>query len=158
MTDQGVAADDRLAADIGAPGSETGDVELIGRRVPRSALSSTHVAALGTHRGWLRHLFTYRDTLALVIVFLCTQMLDAGTTMYALSTGRFSEANPFLGGLVTAQPVLAYLFKVAIALFVLLALLLMRLRWRMRRIVILLFAVTSLVAPVANILRITGHL
>ncbi|MFN2581552.1 MAG: DUF5658 family protein [Candidatus Dormibacteria bacterium] len=139
-----------------APARDT--VELVGRRVPRSSLSSRHAAALGSHRGWLRHLFSYRDTIALVIVFVFTQLLDAATTMYALSTGRFSEANPFLGGLVSAQPVLAYLFKMGIAVFVLFALLLMRLRWRMRRIVILLFALTSLVAPVANILRITGHM
>ena len=132
-------------------------VEVVGRRV-RGSIASTHSAALGSNRSWLRHLFSYRDTRALVVVFLLTQVLDAATTAYALSTGRFSEANPFLGGLVTAQPALAYLFKLGVALLVLTALLLMRLRWRMRRMVILLFALTSLVAPVANILRLTGHL
>lgn len=133
-------------------------VEVVGRRVPRGSITSTHDAALGGHRNWLRHLFSYRDTRLLVVIFLATQMLDAGSTMYALSTGRFREANPFFGGIIAAQPVLAYLFKLGIALFVLVALLLMRLRWRMRRTVILLFALVSLIAPVANILRITGVL
>lgn len=133
-------------------------VEVMGWRVPRGSITSTHAAAYGSHAGWLRHLFAYRDTRALVIIFLATQLLDAGTTAYALSTGRFAEANPFIGGLVTTQPVLAYMFKVAIAFLVLAALLLMRLRWRMRRMVLVLFAATSLVAPVANILRLTGHL
>jgi len=136
----------------------TDGVELVGRRVPTRSITSTHDAAFGSHRGWLRHLFSYRDTVALVVIFLTTQVLDAGTTMYALSTGRFSEANPLLGGLISAKPVVAYLFKLGIALFVLLALLLLRLRWRMRRMVILLFAATSLVAPVANLLRILGVL
>ena len=141
----------RVDGESGAP------VQVVGRRV-RGSITSTHAAALGGNRGWLRHLFSYRDTRALVVVFLFTQLLDAGTTAYALSTGRFSEANPFLGGLVSAQPALAYLFKLGVALLVLAALLLMRLRWRMRRVVILLFALVSLVAPVANILRVTGHL
>ena len=132
-------------------------IEVVGRRVSRSSMS-THAAALGSHRGWLRHLFSYRDTRALVIVFLATQILDAATTAYALGTGRFREVNPLLGDLITDQPAIGYLFKLGVAVFVLSALLLMRLRWRIRRAVILLFALTSLIAPVANILRVTGHL
>lgn len=119
---------------------------------------STHEAALTSDRRWLRHLFRYRDTWILVSIFLATQLLDAATTAYALSTGRFSEANPLLGDLVSANPIVGYLFKLAIAGLVLMALLLMRLRWRMRRMVLILFTITSLVAPVANILRVSGHL
>lgn len=121
-------------------------------------MRSTHEAALGRDWQWLRHLFSYRDTWILVGVFLVTQMLDAATTWYALSTGQFREANPVLGALVTNVPVLGYLSKVAIAALVVAVLLLMRLRWRMRRMVMTLFIVTSLIAPVANVLRVTGHL
>jgi ABC-type maltose transport system permease subunit len=121
-------------------------------------MRSTHEAALTSDGRWLRHLFHYRDTWILVLVFAVTQLLDAATTAYALSTGRFSEANPVLGHLLTTNPLIGYLFKVAIAGLVLMALLLMRLRWRMRRMVLALFAITSLVAPIANVLRITGHL
>ena len=151
MAEGGVA--NRNDAPPGIPGA----VEVVGRRVPRNSIASTHAAAYGSHAGWLRHLFSYRDTRALVVIFLTTQMLDAGTTAFALSTGRFAEANPFIGGLVTSQPVLAYMFKVGIAFAVLTVLLLMRLRWRMRRMVLILFAATSLVAPIANLLRLTGH-
>jgi len=158
-TEVGNTAADSARVNPGAPvaGRDTATVEVVGHRV-RGSMASTHAAAFGSNTGWLRHLFAYRDTRVLVAIFLLTQVLDAATTAYALSTGRFSEANPLLGGLVTAQPVLAYLTKLGVALLVLTALLLMRLRWRMRRMVILLFALTSLVAPVANILRVTGHL
>lgn len=121
-------------------------------------LRSSRDAALASDRRWLRHLFRYRDTWILVSIFLATQVLDAATTAYALSTGRFSEANPILGGLVSTSPLIGYLFKLAIAGLVLMALLLMRLRWRMRRMVLVLFTIVSLVAPVANILRVSGHL
>ena len=57
-----------------------------------------------------------------------------------------------------AQPYLAYMAKLGIVFFVLITLLLLRLRWRMRRMVLGLFALVSLVAPVANLLRISGHL
>lgn len=121
-------------------------------------MRSTHEAALGRDLGWLRHIFSYRDTWILVGAFLVTQVLDAATTAYALSTGHFREANPVLGALVTNVPVLGYLSKVAIAALVVTVLLLLRLRWRMRRMVLTLFIITSLIAPVANILRVTGHL
>ena len=139
------------AVDVVEPRSDT--VELVGhavavQRLPRQMST----------RDRLRHVFSYRDTKALVAIFLATQVLDAATTAYALQTGRFSEANPLLGSVVAAQPYVAYLAKLAIAFLVLTALLLLRLRWRMRRVVLALFALTSLVAPVANILRISGHL
>lgn len=128
-------------------------VELVGHVVARPR----HVPEMSA-RERLRHVFSYRDTRALVFIFLATQLLDAGTTAYALQTGRFREGNPILGGLVDAQPYVAYLTKLGLAFFVLTALLLLRLRWRMRRVVLVLFALTSLVAPVANILRLSGHL
>jgi len=131
----------------------TDTVELVGRPVGAHRLQPDLSV-----RDRLRHVFSYRDTKALVAIFLSTQVLDAATTAYALQTGRFSEANPLLGSLVNAQPYVAYVAKLAIVFLVLTALLLLRLRWRMRRVVLALFAMTSLAAPVANILRISGHL
>jgi hypothetical protein len=121
-------------------------------------MRSTHEAALGSEGQWLRHLFSYPDTWVLVSLFLATQVLDSISTAIALSTGRFTEANPLMGNVVTAAPLIGYLSKVAIAALVLCILLLLRLRWRMRRMVIAILTVLSLVAPVANFLRVTGHL
>ena len=142
-------APDRVA--LVEPRTDT--VELVGRPVGAHRLQPDLSV-----RDRLRHVFSYRDTKALVAIFLSTQVLDAATTAYALQTGRFSEANPLLGSLVNAQPYVAYVAKLAIVFLVLTALLLLRLRWRMRRVVLALFAMTSLAAPVANILRISGHL
>jgi len=142
-------APDRVA--LVEPRTDT--VELVGHPVAAHRLQPDLSV-----RDRLRHVFSYRDTKALVAIFLSTQVLDAATTAYALQTGRFSEANPLLGSLVNAQPYVAYVAKLAIVFLVLTALLLLRLRWRMRRVVLALFAMTSLAAPVANILRISGHL
>ena len=128
-------------------------VELVGHVIARG-----RPAPEMSVRERLRHAFSYRDTRALVFIFLATQILDAGTTAYALQTGRFREGNPIFGTVVDAQPYLAYMAKLGIVFFVLIALLLLRLRWRMRRMVLGLFALVSLVAPVANLLRISGHL
>lgn len=121
-------------------------------------MRSSHEAALGSESQWLRHLFSYPDTWVLVLLFLLTQLLDTISTAIALGSGQFSEANPFMGHLVTAYPLIGYLSKLAIAALVLSILLLLRLRWRMRRIVLAIFTTLSLVAPVANLLRVTGHL
>jgi hypothetical protein len=131
----------------------TDTLELVGHPVAAQQ-RPTQLSALDR----LRHVFSYRDTKALVAIFFATQVLDAATTAYALQTGRFSEGNPLLGSLVNAQPYVAYVVKLAIVFLVLTTLLLLRLRWRMRRVVLSLFALTSLVAPIANILRVSGHL
>lgn len=121
-------------------------------------MRSTHEAARGGEARWIRHLFGYRDTWLLALMFLVAQALDSLTTMYALGTGRFDEANPMMGSLMANDPVLGYAFKLAIAVLVLAALLLMRLRWRIRRAVLVVLIATSVLAPVANVLRVTGHL
>lgn len=121
-------------------------------------MRSTHEAAGGGEARWIRHLFGYRDTWLLALLFIAAQALDSLTTMYALGTGRFDEANPILGNVMANDPVLGYVFKIAVAILVLAALLLMRLRWRMRRAVLVVLIATSLLAPVANVLRVTGHL
>ncbi|MGH7686387.1 MAG: DUF5658 family protein [Candidatus Dormibacteria bacterium] len=121
-------------------------------------MRSTHEAAGGGEARWIRHLFGYRDTWLLALLFLAAQALDSLTTMYALGTGRFNEANPMMGSLMSTDPMLGYAFKLAIAILVLSALLIMRLRWRMRRAVLVVLIATSLLAPAANILRLTGHL
>ena len=106
----------------------------------------------------LRSLLAYRDTRALVAVFLTTQMLDAATTAYALRTRRFDEGNPWLDETVSTHPYLTYFTKLGIAAAVVMALLLVRMRWRLRLYVLFLFSVLGFIAPVANGLKLTGHL
>lgn len=121
-------------------------------------MRSTQEAALGSEARWLRHLFSYADTWVLVALFVATQILDTITTAYAVATGQFSEANPLFGDLVNADPLVAYGTKLLIAFLVLGVVLLLRLKWWIRRRVLSIFIVLSLVAPVANVLRVTGHL
>ena len=121
-------------------------------------MRSTQDAALGSEAVWLRHLFSYTDTWVLVTLFLLTQVLDTVSTAYAIGTGQFSEANPLFGHLVNADPLVAYGTKLLIAALVLGTMLMLRLKWWIRRMVLSIFIVLSLVAPVANILRLTGHL
>ena len=121
-------------------------------------MRSTQDAALGSEARWLRHLFGYADTWVLVSLFLLTQVLDTVSTAYALGTGQFSEANPLFGHLVSADPLVAYLSKLLIAGLVLGVVLMLRLKWWIRRMVLSIFIVLSLIAPVANVLRVTGHL
>jgi hypothetical protein len=108
--------------------------------------------------GRLRELLAYPDTRALVILFLFTQLLDAATTAYALSTARFAEGNPWLDETVNTHPYITYFTKLGLGAIVVLALLLLRLRWRLRLYVLFLFTVTGLVAPVSNVLKVMGHL
>ena len=121
-------------------------------------MRSTQEAALGNEVRWLRHLFGYADTWVLAALFVATQILDTITTAYAVGTGEFSEANPLFGHLVNANPLFAYGSKLLIAFLVLGIVLLLRLKWWIRRQVLTIFIVLSLVAPVANMLRVTGHL
>ena len=121
-------------------------------------MRSTEEAALGSEARWLRHLFSYTDTWVLVSLFLLTQVLDTVSTAYAVGTGQFSEANPFFGHLVSVDPVVAYATKLLIAGLVLAVMLTLRLKWWIRRMVLSIFVVLSLIAPVTNVLRVTGHL
>ena len=106
----------------------------------------------------LRDVLAWRDTRLLALLFLITQALDVLTTVHALSTERFREGNPWLDDVTAAHPVLVYGAKLLCALLVLSALLLLRLRWRLRLAVLYTFTLASLVAPVANVLRIDGLL
>jgi hypothetical protein len=106
----------------------------------------------------LRDLLAYPDTRALVVLFFVTQLLDAATTAYALNTRRFQEGNPWLDETVAVHPYLTYLVKLGVATIVVVALLLLRLRWRLRLYVLFLFTITGLVAPVTNMLKVTGRL
>jgi hypothetical protein len=108
--------------------------------------------------GRLRAVLAYRDTRTLVFLFLITQLLDAVTTAYALRTDRFVEGNPWLDESVTTHPLLTYFTKMAVAGVVVLVLLLLRLRWRMRLFVLSMFTLLALIAPVTNMLRVTGRL
>lgn len=113
----------------------------------------------GTDRSaWrrIRSLLAWPDVRALVGIFLVAQTLDGLTTWLALRTGRFGEGNPWLDGAVAAHPLLAYATKLGVALVIVLALLLVRFRWRLRNWVLAAFALLSVVAPAANALRLAG--
>ena len=106
----------------------------------------------------LRDVLAWRDTRTLALIFLVTQLLDVVTTQRALATKRFREGNPWLDDVTSQHPFLVYGAKLFIALLVLVALLLLRLRWRLRKAVLVAFTLASLVAPVTNLLRIRGKL
>ena len=106
----------------------------------------------------VRSLLAWRDVRILVGIFLGAQALDAVTTSLALRSGRFEEGNPWLDEAVATHPLLTYAVKFGIALVIVVALLLIRIRWRLRNWVLALFALLSLAAPVVNTLRITGRL
>lgn len=106
----------------------------------------------------LREVLAWRDTRTLALIFLVTQLLDVVTTQRALATKRFEEGNPWLDDVTNQHPFLVYGAKLACAVLVLVALLLLRLRWRLRKAVLVVFTVASLVAPVTNLLRIGGVL
>jgi hypothetical protein len=108
--------------------------------------------------GRLRDLLAWRDTRTLVFLFLAIQLLDAATTAYALETNRFVEGNPWLYESVRANPLLTYFSKMIVAAAVVGVLLLLRLRWRLRLVVLSIFTLLGLVAPVTNLLKVSGHL
>ena len=104
----------------------------------------------------IRTAFGYRDTRLLVTLFLLAQVLDAVTTAFALGTGRFREGNPLLVGSVTSYPYVTYGAKFAVATIVAVTVVALRLRWRLRRTVLVVFTLISLAAPLANLLRVAG--
>jgi hypothetical protein len=104
----------------------------------------------------IREAFAWRDVRVAVSVFCAAQLLDALTTYVALSSHRFQEANPLLGSVLDSHPAAALAVKLLLAATVVIALLTLRLRWRLRLMVILLFTAASLVAPLANVLRLAG--
>ena len=108
--------------------------------------------------GQLRDVLAWRDTRLLALLFLITQALDVLTTERALQTQRFREGNPWLNQVTAAHPLLVYAAKLFVGALVLTALLLLRLRWRLRLAVMITFILASLVAPVTNALRVDGLL
>ncbi|TMD93328.1 MAG: hypothetical protein E6I76_14985 [Chloroflexi bacterium] len=106
----------------------------------------------------IRSLLSWSDVRILVGIFLAAQVLDALTTSLALRTGRFEEGNPWLDEAVATHPLVTYLTKFGIALAIVIALLLIRIRWRLRNWVLALFALLSVAAPTANLLRLAGWL
>jgi len=104
----------------------------------------------------LRSVLAWGDV-RLVVAFFCTaQLLDGVTTYIALASHRFQEQNPLLGGVVDTHPLAALVVKVVLAAVVVTVLLTLRLRWRLRLMVISLFAAVSLVAPMENLLHLIG--
>ena len=106
----------------------------------------------------LRDVLAWRDVRVLALIFLVAQLLDVATTQRALATRLFREGNPWLDNVTGQHPFLVYGAKLLIALLVLVALLLLRLRWRLRKAALVAFTLASLVAPIANVLRIDGLL
>jgi hypothetical protein len=137
---------------------------MLGAISGRSTVPATTVAEIEatTPRagvvGRLRDLLAWRDTRTLVFLFLATQLLDAATTAYALRTDRFVEGNPWLYESVRQHPFLTYFSKMIVVGAVVVVLLLLRLRWRLRLVVLSLFTLLGLIAPVTNVLKVTGHL
>jgi hypothetical protein len=108
----------------------------------------------GTAR--IREVLAWRDVQVVVGFFCAAQLLDGLTTYIALSSHRFTETNPLLGSLLDSHPLAALGVKLVLAALVVTALLRLPIRWRLRLTVITLFAAVSLVAPLANVLRLAG--
>ncbi|HEV7679051.1 MAG TPA: DUF5658 family protein [Candidatus Dormibacteraeota bacterium] len=106
----------------------------------------------------LRSVWAWKDTKVLCLVFLTTQLLDVISTHRALASARFEEGNPWLADMTNNHPLVVFGAKLLAAVLVLIVLLSLRLRWRLRRAVLTLFAVASLVAPVTNTLKLAGYL
>jgi hypothetical protein len=106
----------------------------------------------------LREVWAWKDTKVLCLVFLTTQLLDVISTQRALASARFEEGNPWLADVTNNHPFMVFGAKLLAAILVLIVLLSLRLRWRLRRAVLSLFAAASLIAPVANTLRMAGWL
>ncbi len=104
----------------------------------------------------IREALAWRDVQVVVGLFCCAQLLDGLTTYIALSSHQFQEANPLLGGILDSHPLAALGVKLVLTTVVAAALLTLRLRWRLRLTVIALFAAASLVAPLANLVRLIG--
>lgn len=109
-------------------------------------------------RNRLHAVLAWRDTRMLCLIFLISQLLDVITTQSALSTHRFEEGNPWLGQMTDQHPFVVYGAKLLVAATVLCGLLMLRLRWRLRLAVLTVFTLASLVAPMANVMRINGWL
>jgi hypothetical protein len=119
-------------------------------------MDSLMVPGLRPLRDRLGAVLAWRDTRMLCLIFLITQLLDVVSTHTALATQRFQEGNPWLAEMTNRYPLLVYGAKLLCAAAVLGALLLLRLRWRMRLTVLSIFTMASLVAPLINAMRING--
>lgn len=93
----------------------------------------------------------------LAVAFMTGQLLDAVTTHVALSSGRFSEANPLFAGPLTTHPALAFLVKLLLGVGVLTAALTV-IGPRRRRVILAVLAIISLQAPLMNALHLAGVL
>jgi hypothetical protein len=91
----------------------------------------------------------------LSIAFVVGQLFDALTTHVALASGRFQEANPLFAGALQSSEVPALLFKVSLAMVVL-VLALTKLSNPRRTVVMAVLALISLEAPATNALRMFG--
>ena len=93
----------------------------------------------------------------LAVAFMTGQLLDAVTTHVALSSGRFSEANPLFAGPLTTHRALAFVVKLLLGVGVLTAALTV-IGPRRRRVILAVLAIISLQAPLMNALHLAGVL
>jgi hypothetical protein len=106
----------------------------------------------------LADVLAWQDTRMLCLIFLISQLLDVISTHTALATQRFQEGNPWLAEMTNQHPFYVYGAKLLVAGCVLTGLLLLRLRWRLRLAVLSVFTMASLIAPLANAMRVQGWL
>jgi hypothetical protein len=108
------------------------------------------------HTAHMRDVLAWRDVRMMLSLFCIFQIMDGITTTIALASHNFQEENPLLGNVLDSYPLAAMGVKVGVAAVVVVAILAVRLRWRMRLAVMTLFVIASLAAPLVNLLRITG--
>jgi hypothetical protein len=104
----------------------------------------------------MRDVLAWRDVRLFLSLFCLAQLLDGATTYVALSTHQFRELNPLLGGVLDGHPAAALAVKLGVAAVVVIAILAVRLRWRMRLVVMASFTAASLIAPLTNLLHMAG--
>jgi len=105
----------------------------------------------------IRDVLAWWDVRLLVALFCLAQLLDGVTTYIALASHHFQETNPLFGGVLDAHPLAALVVKLLVAAIVAVAVLALRIRWRLRLAVFTVFAAASLVAPLVNLSRLTGR-
>jgi hypothetical protein len=105
----------------------------------------------------MRDVLAWRDVRVVLSLFCLAQLLDGVTTYVALSTHQFQEANPLLGSILDSHPSAALAVKLGVAAVVVIAILAVRLRWRMRLIVTAIFTILSIIAPVANLVHLAAQ-
>ncbi len=105
---------------------------------------------------YMRDVLAWRDVRIMLTLFCAAQLMDGVTTYVALTSHHFQEANPLFGSILDSHPLAAFAVKLTVAAVVVLAILAVRLRWRMRLAVTTLLTIASVAAPLVNVMRLSG--